>query len=55
MKPTLSPEEIKALNKVLPTLSAQEKAELLDDLEERAARASTIIGRDSMLGFATHV
>ena len=55
MKPTLSPDEIKALQKVLPSLSAQEKAELLQDLEERAARASKIIGRDSMLGFATHV
>ena len=55
MKPTLSPEEIQALNKILPTLSAREKAELLADLEERAARASKVIGRDSMLGFATHV
>ncbi len=55
MKPVLSPEEIQALNRVLPTLSAQEKAELLQDLEERAARASKNIGRDSMLGFALHV
>jgi predicted phage terminase large subunit-like protein len=55
MKPTLSPEEIKALQKALPAMSAQEKAELLQDLEERAHRASKVIGRDSMLGFATHV
>jgi predicted phage terminase large subunit-like protein len=55
MKPVLSPEEIQALNRVLPTLSAQEKAELLQDLEERATRASKKVGRDSMLGFALHV
>ena len=55
MKPILSPEEIRALQQVLPTLSPQEKAELLKDLEERAARASKEIGKDSMLGFATHV
>ena len=54
-KPILSPEEIAALNRVLPTLSPQDKAELLQDLEERAARASKTIGRDSLLGFATHV
>lgn len=55
MKPTLSPEEIKALQRALPTMSPQEKAELLQDLEERAHRASRQLGRDSMLGFATHV
>ncbi len=55
MKPVLSPEEIKALNRVLPTLSPHEKAELLQDLEERATRASKKIGQDSMLGFALHV
>jgi predicted phage terminase large subunit-like protein len=55
MKPVLSPEEIQALNRVLPTLSPQEKAELLQDLEERATRASKQIGQDSMLGFALHV
>ena len=55
MSPILSPEEIRALQQVLPTLSPQEKAELLRDLEERAARASKQIGKDSMLGFATHV
>lgn len=55
MKAVLSPEEIRALQTVLPTLSPREKAELLADLEERAARASKVIGQDSMLGFATHV
>jgi predicted phage terminase large subunit-like protein len=55
MKAILSPEELRALNQVLPTLTPQEKAELLADLEERAARASKTIGQDSMLGFATHV
>jgi len=54
-KPILSPDEIRALQTVLPNLSAQEKAELLADLEERSARASMTIGRDSLLGFATHV
>jgi len=55
MNPVLSPEEITALQRALPTLTPREKAELLADLEERAARASKVIGRDSMLGFATHV
>lgn len=55
MKPVLSPEEIVALQRVLPTLTPAEKAELLKDLEERANRASRQIGQDSMLGFATHV
>jgi predicted phage terminase large subunit-like protein len=55
MKAVLSPEEIRALQTVLPILSPREKAELLADLEERAARASKTIGQDSMLGFATHV
>jgi predicted phage terminase large subunit-like protein len=55
MKAVLSPEEIRALQAVLPTLNAREKAELLADLEERASRASKVLGLDSMLGFATHV
>ena len=55
MNPILSPEEMAALQKVLPHLSAVEKAELLKDLEERASRASKLIGRKSLLGFATHV
>lgn len=55
MKSVLSPEELRALQQVLPLLSAKEKAELLQDLEERTARASKQIGKDSMLGFAVHV
>ena len=55
MTAVLSPEEIRALQAVLPTLSAREKAELLQDLEERSTRASKQIGKDSMLGFAMHV
>jgi predicted phage terminase large subunit-like protein len=55
VKPVLTPEEIKQLQAILPTLNAQEKAELLADLEERASRASKQIGKDSMLGFAMHV
>ena len=55
MKPALTPQEIQALQAVLPTLSPAEKLELLQDLEERASRASQQIGRDSLLGFAMHV
>ena len=55
MNPVLRPDEIAALQRVLPNLTPQEKAELLKDLEERANRASRQIGQDSMLGFATHV
>ena len=51
----LNQHEIAALNKILPTLSAQEKAELLADLEERAHRAGKKAAQDSVLGFATQV
>jgi predicted phage terminase large subunit-like protein len=51
----LSKQEIDALNRVLPTLSPQEKAELLSNLEERTQRASKKAAQDGMLGFATHV
>jgi predicted phage terminase large subunit-like protein len=51
----LNQHEIAALNKILPTLSAQEKAELLADLEERATRAGKKAAQDSVLGFATQV
>tara|TARA_R110000823_G_scaffold274280_2_gene393207 strand:- start:946 stop:2475 length:1530 start_codon:yes stop_codon:yes gene_type:complete len=54
-QPVLSPEEIKALQAVLPTLSANEKAELLADLEERTKRASLLVAKDSLLGFAVQV
>ena len=55
MQTALSPEEIKALQTILPTLNAREKAELLADLEERTRRASKVVAKDSLLGFATHV
>jgi predicted phage terminase large subunit-like protein len=51
----LNQHEIAALNKILPTLSPQEKAELLADLEERANRAGKKAAQDSVLGFATQV
>lgn len=51
----LSKQEIDALNRVLPTLSPTEKAELLSNLEERSQRASKKAAQDGMLGFATHV
>jgi predicted phage terminase large subunit-like protein len=51
----LSPHEITALQKILPTLSPQEKAELLADLEERTIRAGKKAAQTSLLGFAQHV
>ena len=51
----LTPHEINALQRVLPTLSPQEKAELLADLEERAARAAKKAAQTNVLGFATEV
>ena len=51
----LSKQEIDALNRVLPTLSSNEKAELLANLEERTVRAAKKAAREGMLGFATHV
>ena len=51
----LSPDEITALQKILPTLSPSEKAELLADLEERTTRAGKKAAQTSLLGFAQHV
>ena len=51
----LTKQEIDALQKILPTLSPTEKAELLADLEERAARAAKKAAQTNMLGFATQV
>ena len=51
----LTKQEIDALQKILPTLSPTEKAELLADLEERAARAAKKAAQTNMLGFATEV
>ena len=51
----LSPTEIAQLQAILPTLTPQEKAELLADLEERANRAVKKAAQNNMLGFATEV
>ena len=51
----LTKQEIDALQRVLPTLSPQEKEELLADLEERATRAAKKAAQTNMLGFATEV
>ncbi len=47
--------ELEALQKALPHMSAVEKAELLQDLEEREKRARLAAAQDNMLGFATSV
>ncbi len=47
--------ELEALQKALPHMSAAEKAELLQDLEEREKRARLAAAQDNMLGFATSV
>ena len=52
---TLSKQELEALQKALPHMSAAEKAELLQDLEERERRAKLLAGRSDMLEFAKHV
>ena len=52
---TLTKRELEALQKALPHMSAQEKAALLADLEEREKRASLAAAQDNMLGFAKAV
>ncbi len=47
--------ELEALQKALPYMNAQEKAELLQDLEEREKRARLAAAQDNMLGFAKAV
>jgi len=51
----LTKQEIDALQRVLPTLSPEEKAELLADLEERTTRAAKNAAKTSLLGFATQI
>ena len=51
----LTPKEAKALQLALPTMSVQEKIELMDMLEERERRASMYEARTNMLDFAKHV
>ena len=52
---TLSPTEIQAIQKALPTMSLKEKIELMDMLEEREKRYKLVAGRTNMLEFAKHV
>jgi hypothetical protein len=52
---TLTKLELEALQKALPHMNAQEKAELLADLEEREKRARLVAAQDNMLGFAKAV
>ena len=52
---TLTKLELEALQKALPHMSPEEKAELLTDLEEREVRARTAAAKDNMLGFANAV
>ena len=52
---SLSKQELEALQKALPHMNAQEKAELLADLEEREKRTRLTAAQDNMLGFATSV
>jgi predicted phage terminase large subunit-like protein len=47
--------ELEALQKALPHMNAQEKAELLADLEEREKRTRLAAANDNMLGFAKAV
>jgi predicted phage terminase large subunit-like protein len=54
-KLNLTPKEAKALQLALPTMSVQEKIELMDMLEERERRASMYSARSNMLDFAKHV
>jgi hypothetical protein len=52
---TLSPTEIQAIQKALPTLSLAEKVELMDMLEEREKRNQVNAGRTNMIEFAKYV
>jgi predicted phage terminase large subunit-like protein len=52
---TLSPTEIQAIQRALPTMSLREKVELMDMLEEREKRYKLTAGRTNMIDFAKHV
>jgi predicted phage terminase large subunit-like protein len=52
---TLSPTEIAAIQKALPTLSIKEKMELFDMLEEREKRYGVAAARQDMISFAKRV
>ena len=51
----LTPAELKALQKALPTMSVAEKIELMDMLEERERRQSMYNARGNLIDFAKHV
>ncbi len=46
---TLTKRELEALQRALPTMSVQEKMELLDDLELRESRARLAAAQDNMM------
>jgi predicted phage terminase large subunit-like protein len=52
---TLSPTEIAAIQKALPTLSLKEKMDLFDMLEEREKRYGVAAARQDMISFAKRV
>jgi hypothetical protein len=52
---TLSPTEIQAIQKALPTMNLAEKVELMDMLEEREKRYHVNAGRTNMIEFAKYV
>ena len=52
---TLSPTEVAAIQKALPTLSIKEKMELFDMLEEREKRYGVAAARQDMISFAKRV
>lgn len=58
MNPTLTSltrEELQALHKALPGMTAADKAQLLADLDEREHRARIAAAQDNLLGFANAV
>ena len=52
---SITPKELKAIELALPLMSAKDKAELLEELEEREQRLSKKVAQTSLLGFAHHV
>ena len=52
---TLSPNELAALQKALPSMSLTDKMELFEMLEERETRLQRVAGRTDLIEFAKHV
>ena len=52
---TLSPTEIQAIQKALPTMNLAEKVELMEMLEEREKRYNVNAGRTNMIEFSKYV